>query len=217
MAGSSTVLTDDTFLSRSDQLYFKLESWLTLIGGITIFLLVFLAVTNILGRWIFSSPINGFIDWVEQAMAFFAFLGIAYTQRVGGHIRMDIVIGALRGRVLWLAELISTALMLILTLILIYGSFLHFKRAFVIGDTSIDIDLPTWPAKLVVPFALTLLSCRLMLQIWGYCRAIKQNTDTPVAVPLIEDAATIAAKEAIAIAGEDIIESDNERKQGGQS
>lgn len=203
MAGQATVLTDNSALSKADQLYFKLESFFTLIGGIIIFLLVFLAVTNILGRWIFNVPVDGYIDWVEQTMTFFAFLGIAYTQRQGGHIRMDIIVGALKGRVLWFAELVSTTLMLLLTLVLIYGSYLHFLRAYTIGDTSFDINLPTWPAKLVVPVALTVLALRLMLQIWGYFRALKSGELKPVAVPLVEDAATIAAREAASVASVD--------------
>ena len=101
MAGSSTVLTDDSRLSRIDRLYYRLEKLLTLLGGIVIMLLVLLATVNVLGRWIFSLPISGYIDWVEQAMAFMAFLGIAYTQRQGGHIRMDILVSHLHGRRLW--------------------------------------------------------------------------------------------------------------------
>ncbi len=196
MAASATVLEDQSPLSRIDRLYFQLEKFLTLIGGIVILLLVFLAVTNVLGRWIFNAPINGYIDWVEQSMAFMAFMGIAYTQRLGGHIRMDLVVGMLKGRTLWVVELISTTAMFGLTLILTYGSYLHFERAFVNGDSSLDIDLPVWPAKLVVPVAFTILSLRLLLQMWGYVRAIIQGTDEPVAVPMIEDAATVAAREA---------------------
>lgn len=202
MAGSHTILEDASLLSRIDRLFFKLESMLTLIGGIVIFLLVFLATANVLGRWIFSLPISGYIDWVEQAMAFFAFLGIAYTQREGGHIRMDMLIGNIHGRTLWFTELMSTLLMLAVTLILIYGSFLHFLRAYQIGDSSLDINLPTWPAKLVVPIALTVLALRLILHIWGYARAFRQGGDQPIAVPLIEDAAAIAAAEAESIMGD---------------
>lgn len=201
MAGSHTVLADRSILSRADRIVFKLESALTLIGGIVIFLLVFLATANVLGRWIFSLPISGYIDWVEQAMAFFAFLGIAYTQREGGHIRMDMLVGHIHGRPLWVTELLSTLLMLFITLILIYGSFLHFLRAYQIGDSSLDIDLPTWPAKLVVPVALCVLALRLLLQTWGYVRAIKQGGDQPVAVPLIESAADVATAEAESVIG----------------
>jgi C4-dicarboxylate transporter, DctQ subunit len=210
MAGSHTVLEDQSMLSRLDRLFFKLESALTLIGGIVIFLLVFLATANVLGRWFFSMPISGYIDWVEQAMAFFAFLGIAYTQREGGHIRMDMLVGNIHGRPLWFTELVSTLLMLGVTLILIYGSFLHFSRAYQIGDSSLDINLPTWPAKLVVPVALTVLALRLVLQIWGYLRALRQGGNNPVAVPLIEDAAAAAAVEAEALLGDEIAKVDGE-------
>lgn len=206
MAGQATVLSDDSSLSKADQLFFKLESFLTLIGGFIIFLLVFLAVTNILGRWLFNYPVDGYIDWVEQTMAFFAFLGIAFTQRQGGHIRMDIIVGALKGRFLWFAELVSTTMMLLLTLVLIYGSYLHFLRAYTIGDTSFDINLPVWPAKLVVPVALAVLALRLILQIWGYFRALKSGSLEPVAVPLVEDAATVAAKEAATVSSSKVEE-----------
>jgi len=201
MSGSATILEDDSKLSIADRLFFKLESLLNFVGGAVIFLLVFLATANVLGRWLFSLPIDGYVDWVEQAMAFMAFLGIAYTMRLGGHIRMDIMVAHLHGRLLWTVELISVCLMLIVTLVLIYGSYLHFWRAYDIGDSSLDINLPTWPAKFVVPLALTVLACRLLLQVWGYVRAIREGRDSPVAVPLIESAADVAAREAEAVIG----------------
>jgi TRAP-type C4-dicarboxylate transport system permease small subunit len=201
MSGSATILEDDSKLSIADRLFFKLESLLNFVGGAVIFLLVFLATANVLGRWLFSLPIDGYVDWVEQAMAFMAFLGIAYTMRLGGHIRMDIMVGHMHGRLLWTVELISACLMFLITLVLIYGSYLHFWRAYDIGDSSLDINLPTWPAKFVVPLALTVLACRLLLQVWGYVRAIREGGDSPVAVPLIESAADVAAKEAEAVIG----------------
>ena len=199
MAGASNVFSDDSFLSRCDRAFFKLESVLNLLGGIVIFLIVLLAVANILGRKFLNIPVDGYIDWTEQAMAFFAFFGIAYCQRLGGHIRMDILVGQLRGRLLWLFELTSTVLMFSITVLLIYGSYLHFLRAFVNGDSSFDIELPTWPAKLVVPVMLSILALRLLLHIWGYFRAFIANTEKPIAVPLIEDAASQAAQEADAL------------------
>lgn len=203
MSAAASVREDHSLLSRVDRWFFRFESLLNLLGGITIFLLVFLATVNILGRWLFSAPISGYVDWVEQAMAFIAFLGIAYTQRMGGHIRMDIVVGQFRGRWLWFTELLTTALMLMVTVVLIYGSYLHFWRAYSIGDSSLDINLPTWPAKLVVTAALSILALRLCLQLWGYARALRQGGDSPVAVPLIESAAEVAAKEAESVSGHD--------------
>lgn len=199
MSASASVLSDHSKLSLFDRWYFRLESVLNFLSGVAIFALVLLATINVLGRWLFSLPVDGYIDWVEQAMAFIAFLGIAYAMRQGAHIRMDIVIGRLRGRLLWASELISSLLMLAVTLVLIYGSYLHFLRAYQIGDSSLDINLPTWPAKLVVPVALSILALRLLMHVLVYSKALFLGEARPVAVPLVESPADIAAKEAVSV------------------
>ena len=193
---SASVRTDDSALSRVDRHLFRIESTLNLASGLVVFTLMLLAVAQILGRKIFNAPIPGFIDWVEQFMVVFAFLGVAYCQRVGGHIRMDILIGKARGRPLWLAEVVSVLLMMTVVTALTYGAWVHFERALQIGDSTIDIALPTWPAKLLVPLSLGLLWFRLLVQLVGYGKALWNGEETPVAVPLIEDPATIAKREA---------------------
>lgn len=206
---TSSVLEDDSTLSRFDRLWFRLESVLNLLSGIVIFALVGLAVYNVLGRKLLNAPVPGYVDWTEQFMATFAFLGLAYCQREGGHIRMDILIGQLRGRFLWLAEALSTVAMLLIVTALIYGSYYHFSRSFDLGspmwsrDSSIDVALPLWPAKFLIPFSMSILWLRLALQLWGYVRAFRENAVTPVAVPLIESAAEIANKEAHTVEGAD--------------
>ena len=201
MAGSTVVLDDSSWLSRFDRWLFQLESLLNLLGGMIIFLIVLLAVANILGRKLFDMPVSGYIDWTEQAMAFFAFLGIAYCQRLGGHIRMDVIVVSLRGRLLWFFELVSTVIMFAITVLLVMGSYEHFLRAWTNGDSSFDIDLPTWPAKLVVPIMLALLSLRLLLNIWGYFRVLIQGGEHPVAIPVMQTLAGQAAHEANTVSG----------------
>ena len=44
-----------------------------------------------------------------------------------------------------------------------------------------DIKLPTWPAKFMVPLALSVLWLRLVLQICGYVRMIRHPDAEPVA------------------------------------
>ena len=202
MSGSASVLKDDSLLSRIDQRLYKLETGLALLGGFTVLGLILLAVVSVAGRNFFSQPIPGYIDWIEQFMPLIAFMGIAYTQRDGGHIRMDMLVNQLKGRVLWFIEALTTVIILLLVVLLIWGSWSHFERSFDFSapmwsrDSTIDIGLPLWPAKLLAPVALTVLSIRLLLQIWGFTRAFILNQTTPVAVPLTEDIETQARKEA---------------------
>jgi len=207
MAGSSAVLEDGSLLSRLDQKLFKLEGLMALISGLAIFSLMILAVVSVGGRNTMNMPLPGYVDWIEQVMPLIAFMGVAYTQRDGGHIRMDILVGKLRGRALWGAEFITTLAMLVLVLLLIWGSYSHFLRSFDFNapywsrDSSIDISIPLWPAKLLVPVAFSVLAMRLMVQLLGYGRALVLGLSEPIAVPLVMSAAAQAAEEAEHVAG----------------
>jgi len=207
MAGSSAVLEDGSFLSRLDRQLFKLEGLMALISGLAIFSLMILAVVSVGGRNTMNMPLPGYVDWIEQVMPLIAFMGVAYTQRDGGHIRMDILVGKLRGRALWGAEFITTLAMLVLILLLIWGSYSHFLRSFDFNapywsrDSSIDISIPLWPAKLLVPVAFSVLAMRLLVQLWGYGRAVVLGLSEPIAVPLVMSAAAQAAEEAEHVAG----------------
>lgn len=203
MAGNSAVREDGSLLSRLDRKLLKLETFLALISGFAVFSLMIFAVVSVTGRNAINQPLPGYVDWIEQVLPVIAFMGIAYTQRYGGHIRMDIVIGLLKGRALWLAEIITVLAMLILMIFLVWGSWAHFDRSFDFAapmwsrDSSIDIGIPLWPAKLLAPVAFSVLCLRLLLQLWGYVRAFITNDPSPVAVPLIQSAAEQAQEEAM--------------------
>ena len=190
MAGQVAIIEDSSLLSRLDIILLKLERFCALISGLTIFSLMFLAVYSVSGRKFFNAPLAGYVDYIEAALPVIAIMGVSYVQRDGSHIRMDIFVSLLKGRALWLFELISILLILILILYLTWGAWLHFDRSFDCSrplcsrDSSIDIGLPTWPSKLVVPFAFTVLSFRLILQAVGYSRALIFDLKKPPAVPL---------------------------------
>ncbi|MEL7346237.1 MAG: TRAP transporter small permease [Pseudomonadota bacterium] len=199
---SASVPEDDSLLSRADRFLFKIEYGFAVGAGVFILVVMMVSVANILGRRFFDLPVPGFVDWMEQAVPLIAFLAVAYCQRQGGHIRMDLLVGALRGRALYLFEWLSTLFILVLVVVLIYGSWLHFERSFdwnapfYSRDSTIDIGLPIWPVKLLVPVMLSFLAVRLALQLWAFSVALRDNPAVQVAVPRIESAAEQAEHEA---------------------
>jgi C4-dicarboxylate transporter DctQ subunit len=170
-------------LARLDRLYARLEDVLNDIGGAVIFATMLFACAEVFSRTALHRSIFGFLDVIELSMAAFAFLGAAHCQRLGGHIRMDLAIGALRGRWLWAAEAAATLVALIVFALLIKGTFDHFLRAWSIGDTTIDAELITWPSKLLAPVGLSFLWLRLLLNLFGYLRLLRHPDAVPVAVP----------------------------------
>ncbi|MEL6119644.1 MAG: TRAP transporter small permease [Pseudomonadota bacterium] len=200
MATPSLVLQDGSALSTLDRKLLVLERLFALLSGLAVFSLMVLAVVSVSGRNFMNAPLPGYVDWIEQAMPLIAFMGVAFVMREGGHIRMDILVGQLRGRALYLAELITTTGVLVLMIFMVWGTWSHFERSFDFAaplwsrDSSMDISLPIWPAKLLAPLAFSILCLRLCLQIWAYMRGV--ITGQTVAVPVIADAAKQAKLEA---------------------
>ncbi|KCV81433.1 tripartite ATP-independent periplasmic transporter DctQ [Actibacterium atlanticum] len=209
MAGSSLVFTDASVLSKADRVLYELEKRLALLSGLAVFSLMVLAVLSVSGRNFLNQPLPGYVDWIEQAMPLIAFMGISYTQRDGGHIRMDMLVGALKGRTLYAVEFVTTLAIFVLMVLLVWGTWAHFQRSFDFGapmwsrDSSMDIALPIWPAKLLAPVAFGVLCLRLALQLWAYVRAFINNDARPIAVPMILNAAEQAALEAEHVSGQD--------------
>ncbi|MBK0399836.1 TRAP transporter small permease [Limibaculum sp. M0105] len=206
---AQSVLEDGSAVSRADRALFVVERAMALLAGMTILGVMFVSVANILGRKLLNMPVPGFVDWMEQAVPLIAFFGIAFCQRLGGHIRMDLVLGNLKGRSVWIFEFIGILVILAISIVIMWGSWLHFERSFDWNapmwsrDSTIDIGLPIWPIKLVVPVMLGFLCLRCILQLWAYAVAIRDGGDRPVAVPLIETAAEQAQHEAETVSGLD--------------
>ncbi|MEL6523811.1 MAG: TRAP transporter small permease [Pseudomonadota bacterium] len=200
MATATLVLTDDSTLSRLDRMLVHLERVFALISGLAVFALMLLAVVSVSGRNFMNAPLPGYVDWIEQAMPLIAFMGISFVMREGGHIRMDILVGQLRGRALYAAELVTTIAVLLLMILMVWGSWAHFQRSFDFAaplwsrDSSMDISLPIWPAKLLAPVAFSIICLRLCLHVWAFGRGVL--TGHTVAVPMIASAAKQAEMEA---------------------
>tara|TARA_R110002074_G_scaffold51529_3_gene130275 strand:- start:687 stop:1292 length:606 start_codon:yes stop_codon:yes gene_type:complete len=182
-------------LARIDRLAAPIENFANLLAGLAILALMMLGVTQIVMRSVFNSPISGYIDLVELSMASMAFLGAAYCQRLGAHIRMEIFIGRLSGRALWLVEAFATLVAIFIIGMLIYYSWGHFMRSYTMGDTTMDAELPVWPSKLLVPLAFGIWFVRLLLQLAGSIRLLINPDLVPEAVVIMKDVAEQAQDE----------------------
>jgi TRAP-type C4-dicarboxylate transport system permease small subunit len=201
-----------SLLARLNKMVIPVEDAANLLAAFAIMALMLLGVAQIVLRTVFNNPIDGYIDLVELSMASMAFLGAAYTQRIGSHIRMEMLIGNLKGRSLWALEALGAALAMFIIGVLIYYSYGHFMRALTLGDTTIDAEYPTWPSKLLVPIAFSIWWVRLALQFVGAVRLVIHPDAEPVAVIIVKDVAEQAQDEIHEVMGDDVDFSDPEGK-----
>jgi C4-dicarboxylate transporter DctQ subunit len=147
-------------LKSVDEGFFVFERFLNFLAALVILGIMLIGTFQVFGRKLLSMPVPGYVDWIEMVMTIFAFLSLAYTQRLGGHIRMEIILA--------------------------YYAYTHFLRAWEIGDSTIDIELPIWPSKLLVPFAFGILLIRLFIQLIGFTRLFLYPEAEIIGVPKME-------------------------------
>lgn len=190
-------------LGRLNKGFMPIEDAANLLAAAAIMAMMLLGVTQVVMRTVFNNPISGYIDLVELSMASMAFLGAAYTQRLGSHIRMELLMSRLSGRGLWLMEAFGAAVAMFIIGVLIYYSYGHFLRSITLGDTTIDAEYPVWPSKLLVPIAFSIWWVRLALQFVGAIRLVIWPDAVPVAVVVVKDVAEQAQDEIHEVMGDD--------------
>lgn len=177
------------------------ENFTAAVAGLTVFVLMLIAIANIALRklsdlllWLapqskpdWIAPIFGYIDIVELAMVLFAVFCISYTQRQGGHVRMELLLNRFSGRLLWFLEVLTTLIAFVIIVVLMRYSINFAMDALEIGDSTIDAELSTWPAKMIIPLAFVILLARLSLQLWGYTRLLIDPDVEPIGVPALEN------------------------------
>jgi C4-dicarboxylate transporter, DctQ subunit len=195
MAHPERSRSDHATLLAIDRVLGRVENVFNDIGGVFIFALMWLTMAEVLGRRLFNSPVPGAIDYIEVGMAAFAFMGAAYCQRLGGHVRMDLLVSNLKARLLWAVEALAIFVAVVYVAIIVWASAQDLWRSFDLGDETLDAHFPVWPSKLIVPVAMALLELRLLVNLWGYLRLFMLPDAEPWAVPKIMHVEDVAQEQ----------------------
>jgi len=191
-------------LASLDRLARLIENIASYGAGLAIFALMVMGAAQIILRSVFNLPIAGYIDIVYLIMPAIALLGAAYSQRLGAHIRMELLVGRLAGRTLWLTEIFGTLVgMAVIGILTLYG-WDHFVRSLTLGDTTIDSEYIVWPSKLLVPVAFALWFIRLFIQLIGSIRLFIDPSLDSIGVARFHDAQETAREEIMETFDEDI-------------
>lgn len=143
-----------------------IEDWLNLISAFIIMFLMLIATAEISGRYIFNFPVPGHVEIVELVMAGMVFLGISYTERTGGHVRIGLLFEWVhKRRFSHIIESLCITLSLFVFLFILIYSFKAAIFSLKVGDTTPTLYWPTWPAKLTIPIGSFLLCIRFLVEI----------------------------------------------------
>lgn len=144
-------MTDDKSLLKSNGLFGQLMLVSTFIGAFFMAVVVLMTIADVLMRSFFNHPLKGALELCQLFTVPLIWFGVAYTMRVGGHVRMEMLSEALfKGRS-DISYWIIVRLTLLVIMVLMSIAALDGTAYSISGAELTDIlDIPVYPFKIVL-------------------------------------------------------------------
>ncbi|MBI2869461.1 MAG: TRAP transporter small permease [Chloroflexi bacterium] len=149
------------------------ERWLNWGAGAAICLLGLLVVGQVFLRIVYRAP-PGVYDITKFIVAATVWMAVAHTQKVYGHVRMELFLEKINPRLRHILEFSYLILWFVVFAIITVYSAKSAYFAYQIGDISMGvINFQLWPSKALVPLGTAFLSLRFLVQIFEHLAAIR--------------------------------------------
>lgn len=143
----------------------KIEMVLTYIGVGMLLIMVLLGTADVIGRYVFNTPIKGTWEISELLMGGAIFMSWGYVQATKSNISLDLVITRYPPRIKLLVEIIILILTLVLFVFIGWQSFKIAMQDLNNGRLIENIYISVFPFKLLITFGAILVCLESILQI----------------------------------------------------
>ncbi len=141
----------------------RLEEWLLALILAAMTILTFVQVVL---RYIFNTGLFWALEATLYLFGWLVLLGISYGIRTHSHIGIDLLAKSLPPAPRKILGLIITALALVYTALMLWGSYTYIDRMMRLGVEAEDIPIQRWILGLCLPIGFALLGLRLGIIGW---------------------------------------------------
>jgi len=142
------------------------------LGMLLLIPLMLLTSAEVVGRGLWSRPIPGTMEISSYLLSIFILLGLAYTQQVKGHVRVNMLTARLPERLRLGLEIFTTLLSILIVGIMCW-------QGWVIGmeerSVSDMLRIPQRPFRLLVAVAALLLLLELVIDLIEAARRLARR------------------------------------------
>ena len=135
------------------------------LAALCLLAMMLITVADIVGRHLFSAPVQGTVDLVELALVYLVFLGIPLVFLAREHIVVDILEAAIPH---WLVGWLDRAALWISTLLLMtlcFAMWTPFQDTWLFGDRTMDLRIPLVWHWLAIWFGMGLSALILLFRL----------------------------------------------------
>ncbi|MBL6951133.1 MAG: TRAP transporter small permease [Alphaproteobacteria bacterium] len=151
---------------RAELFMRDVEDILTYCSVALILGVMFWVVAEVIGRYVFNSPLPGHLEGAELLLPMMVFFGVSYVQARDGHVGMTFVVDALPKKVRRVTDILSLIVSALTCAALAYFSSKTAWLAWIYDDVTMTPPYwPVWPSAAVIPLGYGMLAVRMELQI----------------------------------------------------
>ncbi len=158
----------------------KVEKYLNYIGGGLILTAMMTLVTcDVVARFIFNHPIHGVTEITEFLMVGMLYLTLAHTQAAKHNIKVEVLITHFPPKLRQGTELFTYILGLLVFAVITWQGVWSAADAWKIGEITFGlVELPLFPAKVLVPIGSFFLCLRFLLDILEGLRNLRGSASS---------------------------------------
>jgi TRAP-type C4-dicarboxylate transport system permease small subunit len=145
------------------------------ISGVLFMGLMFLGAGDVLGRYLFNKPLRGTMEVSEILMGGIVLLSWAYTQRMNGHVTVDLFIAQYPPRLRAIVNFFMLLLSFILFVAITKQSIVIALRCWQEHRVIPTLGIPTAPFHSIVPIGAALLCIELIVQMIKILPSIRKG------------------------------------------
>ena len=161
---------------------------LAVISAMLILVIMVIMVADVGRRYFTGRSFPGVIEYSEVMMVAVIYLGLAYAQRKGDHIGVDIFTTRMPERV---AQLVKATGLIIVSLALLWmawETFLVAQRSVASGEYRFGLArVPIWPARITIPLGILVMVLEVAFDISDLLRGRETGTSRPSEMGTIAD------------------------------
>lgn len=148
------------------QILEKISWCIKRVSEIMLFAMMALTMVDVAGRYIFNYPVQGSVELTELLMVAVIFCGIALSTLERGHVTVDLVAMAIKGRLRWIQKTLGDLVSFLIVGVLAFVCWGKAAEVSDYGDRTAVLFIPIAPAAYFMAFMLTLTAIYHFIQIF---------------------------------------------------
>ena len=144
----------------------RLERLLTAVAAAATIVMMLLTTADAAGRYLLNRPIVVAFEVTTNFLMISAvFLAMPFAYRSGANIRVTFLVQRMRGAARLVADHVVQVVSILYCGALVYATFQQTRHVWATGTTFVTIELPLWPAHLLVCLGLAVTTLLLLFDL----------------------------------------------------